>query len=123
VNANENDVIITAGYGMTSVLAKFQRILGLKVPEKLMTACMPKGDDRPVVFITHMEHHSNQTPWLESLAEVVILPTDDNLLVNPEVLKAEIEKYKSRKLKIGSFTACSNVTGSETPYYEVAGIM
>lgn len=123
VNANENDVIITAGYGMTSVLAKFQRILGLKVPEKLMPNCELKGDEKPVVFITHMEHHSNHTPWLESLADVVMIPPDDDLLVKPEYLAMELEKYKDRQLKIGSFTACSNVTGIETPYHQLAEIM
>jgi len=123
VNANEKDVIITTGYGMTSALAKFQRILGLKVPEKLDKYCRLTGSERPVVFLTHMEHHSNHTPWLESLAEVVVLPPDENTLVNPGFLKQEIVKYADRELKIGSFTACSNVTGIATPYYELAEIM
>ena len=123
VNANENDVIITAGPGMTSVLAKFQRILGVKMPERLIKYCSIPDEDRPVVFITHMEHHSNQTPWLESIAEVVVVPPNEDLLVCPENLRRVIGEYADRKLKIGSFIACSNVTGIETPYHELAEIM
>ncbi|HKK80657.1 MAG TPA: aminotransferase class V-fold PLP-dependent enzyme [Prolixibacteraceae bacterium] len=123
VNAGDDDVIITAGFGMTSVLAKFQRILGLRITEKLQNRCLIREEDRPVVFITHMEHHSNQTPWIESIADVVIIPPDENLEVNPNNLRVEIEKFKNRKILIGSFTACSNVTGIKTPYYELAEIM
>ena len=35
VNANSDDVLITDGTGMTGVVNKFQRILGLKIPENL----------------------------------------------------------------------------------------
>ena len=123
VNAGPNDVIITSGTGMTSVLAKFQRILGVRLPEQLKPWCNIPTEERPVVFITHMEHHSNHTPWLESLADVVILPPNKDLLVCPDQLREEIVKYSDRKMKIGSFSACSNVTGIETPYHELAEIM
>ncbi len=123
VNADDDDVIITTGFGMTSALAKFQRILGIRVPEKLLSYCHLPDEEKPVVFITHMEHHSNQTPWLESIADVVILEPDENLMVKTDSLAKEIVKYKNRKLKIGSFSACSNVTGIETPVYELAKIM
>ena len=33
VNASKDDVLITAGSGMTGVINKFQRILGLRIPE------------------------------------------------------------------------------------------
>ena len=123
VNADDDDVIITTGFGMTSALAKFQRILGIRVPEKLLSYCHLPDEEKPVVFITHMEHHSNQTPWLESIADVVVLEPDENLMVKTDSLEKEIVKYKNRKLKIGSFSACSNVTGIETPVYELAKIM
>ena len=90
VNADENDVILTTGFGMTSALAKFQRILGLKVPEQLSSFCNMPEEEKPVVFLTHMEHHSNQTPWLESLCDVVVIEPDENLYVNPENLRKEI---------------------------------
>lgn len=123
VRADENDVIITTGSGMTSALAKFQRILGIKVPERLSSYCRLPEDEKPVVFLTHMEHHSNHTPWLESLCDVVVIEPDENLFVNPENLRKEIVKYSNRKMKIGSFSACSNVTGIITPYYQLAEIM
>lgn len=123
VNADENDVILTAGFGMTSALAKFQRILGLKVPEQLSSFCKMPIEEKPVVFLTHMEHHSNQTPWLESLCDVVVIEPDENLYIDPENLRKEIKKYDGRKMKIGSFSACSNVTGIITPYYDLAEVM
>ncbi len=123
VHAGKDDVIITTGFGMTSALAKFQRILGIKMPEKLEPYVELPIEEKPVVFITHMEHHSNQTPWLESLADVVIIEPGEHLSINPDHLRKEIKKYENRKFKIGSFSACSNVTGMKSPYYELAEIM
>ena len=79
--------------------------------------------NRPVVFLTHTEHHSNHTSWLETLADVVVLEPSPDLTVNPDALRREIEKYRDRPLLIGSFSACSNVTGYFPPYYELARIM
>ncbi|MEA3444326.1 MAG: aminotransferase class V-fold PLP-dependent enzyme [Bacteroidota bacterium] len=123
VNASLNDIIITAGSGMTSVVNKLQRILGLKGCESLKdTDCLDEND-KPVVFITHMEHHSNQTSWLETIADVVQIKPDSELLVDLDDLESELEKHKDRKFKIGSFTACSNVTGIITPYKKMARLM
>ena len=123
VKAAEEDLIITTGSGMTSALAKFQRILGIKVPERLTKYCTLPEVEKPVVFLTHMEHHSNHTPWLESLCDVVVIEPDENLFVNPENLRKEIARYKNRTMKIGSFSTCSNVTGIITPYHELAEVM
>lgn len=123
VNAGPADIIITAGSGMTTVINKFQRMLGLKYCGKVShTECIAKRE-KPVVFITHMEHHSNHTSWYETSADVVIVDPDENLQVSPENLRKKLEEYKNRPFKIGSFTACSNVTGIRTPYYELAKIM
>ncbi len=122
-NAGPNDVIITAGAGMTTVVNKFQRILGLKYCNKVSNKNCFLESDRPVVFITHMEHHSNHTSWYETNADVVIVEPGPNLEVVPENLRSALERYKDRNFKIGSFTACSNVTGVRTPYYELAEIM
>jgi len=123
VNANKDDIIITAGSGMTGVVNKLQRILGLRIPEQLKDFTNLPKELKPVVFITHMEHHSNQTSWLETIADVIILEPDELGLVNPESLKKELEKFSYRKLKIGAFTSCSNVTGIRTPYHQLAKIM
>jgi selenocysteine lyase/cysteine desulfurase len=123
VNANQNDVLITDGTGMTGVVNKFQRILGIKVPENLKDFVAIPAEKKPVVFISHMEHHSNQTSWLETIADVeVILSTEDGLF-SLENLKVLLEKYKDRALKIASITSCSNVTGIRTPYHEAAKMM
>ncbi len=122
-NAGPRDVIITAGFGMTSVINKFQRILGLKYCCKLSHSKCMQERERPVVFITHMEHHSNQTSWYETNAEVVIVDPGENLLVEPENLRKALEEYRDRPFKMGSFTACSNVTGVRTPYRTMARIM
>jgi len=122
-HAGPNDVIITAGSGMTTVINKFQRILGLKYCGKLSGRdCIGKRE-RPVVFITHMEHHSNQTSWYETTADVEIIEPGPNLEVVPENLRKALEKHRDRSFKIGSFTACSNVTGIRTPYHKLAAIM
>ncbi len=70
-----------------------------------------------------MEHHSNHTSWQETIADVIGIEPDEKGLVNVDDLKIKLELYKDRKLKIGAFTACSNVTGIETPYHELAKIM
>ena len=122
-NAGKDDVIITAGSGMTRMVVKLQRLLGLKIPEQLSDFLTLPDELRPIVFVTHMEHHSNQTTWLETIADVVVLPPNDEGLVDTNYLVKELEKHKNRKLKIGAFTACSNVTGIETPYHQLAKIM
>ncbi|MDQ1297273.1 MAG: hypothetical protein QG611_1255 [Bacteroidota bacterium] len=134
VNANENDILIFTGSGMTSAIGKLQRIMGLKVPEQALKFCsLATGEfsnckdipnkNRPVVFLTHTEHHSNHTSWFETLADVVVLDPSSDLTVDPEALRKEIVRYKDRPLLIGSFSACSNVTGYLPPIYELAGIM
>jgi len=123
VNASSTDVIITAGFGMTTVINKLQRILGLKLPEQLNSYLSIPKSKKPVVFITHMEHHSNQTCWLETLADVVIIDPDEKGLVDIKKLENALLIYKDREIKIGSFSACSNVTGIENPVHELAEIM
>ena len=124
VNAGPKDVIITAGSGMTTVVNKLQRIMGLKSCGLLNKGeCNQKKQDRPVVFITHMEHHSNHTSWIETNVDVVVLKPTKDLLVDLDELREQLKKHKENPFKIGAFTACSNVTGIETPYHEMAKIM
>lgn len=123
VNANEDDVLVTAGSGMTGVLSRLQRIMGLRWPDAVKDKLQLSDNERPVVFISHMEHHSNHVPWMETIADVVIVPCDENNLICPGNLRTELEKYRDRPMKIGAFTACSNVTGIITPYNELAKIM
>ena len=123
VNANANDVLITDGTGMTGVVNKLQRILGLRIAENLKEYTNIPDAIKPVVFISHMEHHSNQTSWLETIADVVVIDCDEEGLFCLEKFKEALEKHKDRSFKIASITSCSNVTGIQTPYHEVAKIM
>ncbi len=123
VNVSEDDVILATGTGMTGAISKLQRILGLRVPEQVIQYCDIPDSLRPVIFITHMEHHSNQTSWIECMADVVVIPPDENLLVDPRKLEDALHEYEDRAVKIGCFTACSNVTGIRTPYHELARLM
>ncbi len=121
VNAGEKDVLISSGSGMTGVVNKFQRILGLRVHENYKDNIAI--NDRPVVICSHMEHHSNQTSWLETIADVEVIEPCPEGLFDCENLTRVLEKYKDRKLKIAAITSCSNVTGVFTPYHQIAEIM
>lgn len=118
VNASKDDVLISCGSGMTGVVNKFQRILGMRVHE-----CFKDSidiNDRPLVICSHMEHHSNQTSWIETIADVVVVEPCGEGLFDCDNLEKILEEYKDRKTKIAAITSCSNVTGVFTPYYDVA---
>ena len=95
----------------------------LKIPENLKDYINIPAEKKPVVFISHMEHHSNQTSWLETIADVAVIPSCEEGLFSVENLKILLEKYKDSSFKIASITSCSNVTGIKTPYYEVAKLI
>ena len=120
VGANEGDAIICYGAGMTGVVNKFQRILGLRVHERFLDCVRASSELRPIVFVSHMEHHSNQTSWLETLAEVRVIEATEDGCVNLAHLDQLLVEYADRPMKIASITSCSNVTGLFTPYYDVA---
>jgi selenocysteine lyase/cysteine desulfurase len=123
VNAGKNDILLVEGTGMTGALCKFQRILGLSVNERIKSQIKMVERDRPIVFVTHMEHHSNHTTWEETIADVVVVPPNENGEVSIYHLEQLLKDYQHRPLKIGAFTACSNVTGIQTPYHELAKVM
>ena len=123
VNAGPDDVIMTPGFGMTAAINKFQRILGLRVPEGFKDSIRLPENKRPVVFVTHMEHHSNQISWQETIADVVVIPPNKDGVVDLNIVEDYIKKYKNREQKFGAFSACSNVTGIQTPYHQLASLM
>ena len=122
-NATDDDILIASGAGMTGVVNKFQRILGLKVHEKLVDKINFEKNERPVVFITHMEHHSNQTSWLETICDVELINPDKNGQVDLEHFESLLKKYEERPVKIASVTHCSNVTGIQVPVHKIAAII
>jgi len=116
VHAGQNDIILFDGFGMTGVVNKLQRLIGLK------NSCYIK-EKIAVVFVTHMEHHSNYLSWLETNAEVIMIKPNKTGDVDIDYLESMLEKYKDIPIKIGAFTACSNVTGRKTNYHQLAKIM
>ena len=120
VNASPEDAVVSYGSGMTAVVNKFQRILGLRVHENYLAQIRPPCGERPIVFVTHMEHHSNQTSWLETICEVRVIPATTDGLVDLPGLDQLLVEYADRKIKIASITSCSNVTGIITPYHDIA---
>lgn len=115
VGANKEDVVIFCGSGATAAINKMIDILNIRIPadldaQHLLSNTIPQ-DERPVVFIGPYEHHSNELPWRESLANVVEIDEDADGQIDQAHLRRELEKYRSRALKIGSFSAASNVTG------------
>lgn len=115
LGGDESTLVIFCGSGSTAAIDKMIRLLGLRVPTELdrryrLTEQIPRSE-RPVVFLGPHEHHSNELPWRETLADVVVIPEDGRGQVDLAVLERELITYADRPLKIGSFSAASNVTG------------
>ncbi|MBX3089859.1 MAG: aminotransferase class V-fold PLP-dependent enzyme [Cryobacterium sp.] len=115
VNGDEDTMVIFTGSGSTGAIDKLVGILGLRISHELdknydLDSRIPK-EQRPVVFIGPYEHHSNELPWRESIADVVTIHEDADGHIDQAQLEAELKLYADRPLKIGSFSAASNVTG------------
>jgi len=145
-NAESNCRIIAIGTGATGAITKFQEIIGIRFPpatKKLLQQLMDKSSEekvldpalrkiqedeinrlKPVVFIGPYEHHSNDIMWREAIAEVVVIQLNPDGYIDLNDLENQLSdsKYKDR-LKIGSFSAASNITGIKSPVYEIARIM
>ncbi|KAJ4714476.1 Cysteine desulfurase [Melia azedarach] len=114
LGGGEEDAIIFCGSGTTAAIKRLQEVMGIAVPSVLrekVIKCL-RDEERWVVFVGPYEHHSNLLSWRQSLAEVVEIGLDDNGLLNIEALRLQLELYKdANRPIIGSFSACSNVTG------------
>jgi selenocysteine lyase/cysteine desulfurase len=127
VGANEDDVVIFAGSGSTAAVDKLIGILNLRIPHDLdarwhLSEQIP-ADQRPVVFIGPFEHHSNELPWRESICDVIRIPEDADGHIDEKALEKALIEYADRPLKIGSFSAASNVTGIITDTYGIASLL
>lgn len=123
LNASSDDVLLATGTGCTGAINKLQRLLGLRVPSNYIGHASVFPDRRALVLVTHMEHHSNQTSWLECAADVEVIPPTVDGLVDLTAIPAILARYADRPLKIAAVTACSNVTGLQTPYHEISALM
>ena len=123
VGANADDVLLGVGTGCTAAINKLQRMLGLRKPSNYIGTTTLAAQDRPLVLITHMEHHSNHTTWLECEVDLEVIPANAQGLVDVDAIPAILARYSERKLRMASVTACSNVTGIATPYHAIAKVM
>ncbi len=142
VNADKHYKLVQEGYGSTGAIHRLQKILGVYIPPRLREnmknavsnyftgqklygqftdyiMCM-----RPVVFVGPYEHHSNELTWREGFCEVVEIDLDRHGVIDLQDLekKLSLSEY-AKRVKIGSFSACSNVTGITSPVYEIARIL
>lgn len=145
LNAGENCFVIPAGTGATGAIECLAKIVGIYIPpaskktidniikgyfsnDKGIDGIIGESEDYlkyvPVVFIGPYEHHSNILIWEEGIAELVEIGLKPGGAIDLDELKLKVsdKKYKNR-LKVGSFSAASNVTGIITPVYEIAQIL
>jgi len=127
VAGGDDDIVIFAGSGATGAINKLVDMLNLRIPANLdreygFSDQIP-ADTRPVVFIGPYEHHSNELPWRESIADVITIDEDADGRVDLEHLEAELLAYADRELKIGSFSAASNVTGIGSDTREISVLL
>jgi selenocysteine lyase/cysteine desulfurase len=127
VGGDPDSVVIFTGSGCTAAIDKLIGILGLRIPAGLDDEYR-LGDQippqrRPVVFIGPFEHHSNELPWRESIADVVTIHENADGHIDTAHLETELVRYAERPLKIGSFSAASNVTGIVTDTVAVSALL
>ncbi|MGZ4518557.1 MAG: aminotransferase class V-fold PLP-dependent enzyme, partial [Mycobacteriaceae bacterium] len=127
VGGDPDTVAIFAGSGCTGAIDKLIGVLGLRIPAALedqyrLSDAIPP-DERPVVFIGPFEHHSNELPWRESIADVVVIPQDTDGHIDAAALQDELVRHEMRPLKIGSFSAASNVTGIVSDTHQISALL
>ncbi len=127
VGATDEHVVLFCGSGTTYAIDKIIGVLGLRIPSNLddrhhLSDHIP-ADERPVVFIGPYEHHSNEIPWRESIADVVTIGEDADGHVDLDELDAALAAHAGRPLLIGSFSAASNVTGILTDVAAVSRLL
>ncbi len=115
VGGTDEHAVIFCGTGCTGAVDKLVGILELRIPAGLddryrLSDRIPAAE-RPVVLVGPYEHHSNELPWRESIADVVVIGQDSTGRVDQRQLVDELRRYADRPLRIGSFSAASNVTG------------
>lgn len=127
VGGTADDLVIFCGSGATAAVNKLIGLLELRIPagldERYALASHIPATERPVVFVGPYEHHSNELPWRESIADVVVIGADADGHIDLADLQAQLNRYAGRPLLIGSFSAASNVTGILTDTGAVAALL
>jgi selenocysteine lyase/cysteine desulfurase len=111
----DEHAVIFAGSGSTGAVDRLVGLLGIRIPKGLSDTYgledrVPE-DQRPVVFVGPYEHHSNELPWRESIADVIEIKEDADGHIDLVELESRLVEHSDRPLLIGSFSAASNVTG------------
>ena len=121
IGGDDNTVVVFCGSGATAAVDKMVGILNLHRGGRRSAPVL--AQERPVVFVGPYEHHSNELPWRESVADVVTIPEDHQGHIDLDVLRVELGRHAGRPLRIGSFSAASNVTGILTDTRAVARLL
>ncbi|KAF2292069.1 hypothetical protein GH714_006986 [Hevea brasiliensis] len=126
LGGGQQDAIMFCGSGTTAAIKRLQEVMGIAVPSILrdrLIKCIT-NEERWVVFVGPYEHHSNLLSWRQSLAEVIEIGIDDNGLIDMESLQKQLHIYRNANRPIlGSFSACSNVTGIESDTRGIARLL
>ena len=127
VGATQDDVVIPVGSGSTGAINRLIHVLGLRLPDQLderfgLAARIPR-DDRPVVFRSLMEHHSNDIAWRETIGDSVYVEFDADGRISLEDLDRKLSAHAHRPWKIGTFSAASNVTGILNDVHGLARVL
>ncbi|KAI3506242.1 hypothetical protein L1887_28598 [Cichorium endivia] len=115
LGGTDDDALLFCGSGTTAAIKRLQEVMGIAIPsilrEKVLKSCLT-SEERWVVFVGPYEHHSNLLSWRQSLAEVIEIGLDDEGLIDMHDLKSQLNLYQGTgRPMLGSFSACSNVTG------------
>ncbi len=127
VHGDADTVVVFAGSGCTGAIDKLIGVLGLRIPSALedrwsLSSHIP-ADQRPVVLIGPYEHHSNEIPWRESIADVVTIHEDADGRIDTADLSGRLTEFADRPLVIGSFSAASNVTGIVSDTHGISALL
>ncbi|KAG3063179.1 hypothetical protein PC121_g12309 [Phytophthora cactorum] len=112
------DCVLFTGQGSTSAINKLVEALGLQ-----QFSANAASNQRPVVFVGPFEHHSNLLPWRETAAEIVMIRENEHGQMDLEALETQLQTYAARPLKIGAFSAASNLTGVLTDVDAVSALL
>ncbi len=127
LGGTEDDVVIFCGSGATGAIQKMIDILNLRIPADLdrhyrLSDHIPTNE-RPIIFIGPYEHHSNEISWRETIADVIEIPEDADGRIDEKVLEERLVEFADRPLKIGSFSAASNVTGIVSHTFSITALL
>ncbi|XP_078439927.1 uncharacterized protein LOC144710129 [Wolffia australiana] len=126
LGAGSRDVLLFCGSGSTAAIKRLQEVMEITAPPTLRHVLLQTIPlhQRWVVFLGPYEHHSNLLSWRESLADVVEIGLDESGHVDLAALEtALVSPDFAGRPKLGSFSACSNVTGVYTDTRAVASLL